>query len=59
MKIHKIHKEHGWMYLACRVCNTTVKEQPAKGGTRPSASRKPTYKCEAHGVQVPVNKYAR
>lgn len=58
-KIHKIHKEHGWNYLACRKCNTAVKEQPAKGGARQSANKKPTYKCEPHGVQVPVPKYFR
>ncbi|PWA83508.1 nucleic acid-binding, OB-fold protein [Artemisia annua] len=56
-KIHKIHKEHGWQYLACRRCNTAVKEQATKAGARPSASKKPTYKCEAHGLQVPVPKY--
>ncbi|PWA37085.1 replication protein A 70 kDa DNA-binding subunit B [Artemisia annua] len=56
-KIHKIHKEHGWHYLACRRCNVAVKELPAKPNARASASKKTTYKCDAHGVQVPVPKF--
>ena len=56
-KIHKIHKEHGWDYLACRKCNKSVKEQPVKPSTRASNSKKPTYKCDIHGVQNPLPKY--
>ncbi|PWA54531.1 nucleic acid-binding, OB-fold protein [Artemisia annua] len=51
-EIHKIHKEHGWHYLACRRCNVALKEQAAKPNARSSA-----YKCDAHGVQDPVPKF--
>ncbi|PWA94354.1 hypothetical protein CTI12_AA060720 [Artemisia annua] len=49
-KVHKIHRENGWAYLACKRCGSSAKEIQ---GTKPSASgskyKKPqTWKCNKH-----------
>ncbi|GJQ89093.1 ATP-dependent DNA helicase PIF1-like protein [Tanacetum coccineum] len=44
--IHRIHKEHGWAYTACKSCNKRV-------DIITHSNRKPTFVCEDHGnVQV-------
>nr|GEV55170.1 replication protein A 70 kDa DNA-binding subunit B [Tanacetum cinerariifolium] len=40
--IHRIHKEHGWAYPACKNGNKRVDILPRK-------NRKPVYVCEDHG----------
>ncbi|GKB34511.1 hypothetical protein Tco_0879453, partial [Tanacetum coccineum] len=40
--IHRIHKEHGWAYTACKSCNKRV-------DIITHANRKPTFVCEDHG----------
>ena len=38
-KIHKIHKEDGWWYTACKKCSRTAREQDASESA--SASKRP------------------
>ncbi|PWA86633.1 nucleic acid-binding, OB-fold protein [Artemisia annua] len=45
-----LNKEMVW-------CNVALKEQAPKPNAKSSASKKTTYKCDAHGVQVPVPKF--
>ncbi|GJU21851.1 replication protein A 70 kDa DNA-binding subunit B [Tanacetum coccineum] len=40
--IHRIHKEHGWAYTACKSCNKRV-------GIITHANPKPTFVCDDHG----------
>ncbi|GKE76950.1 replication protein A 70 kDa DNA-binding subunit B [Tanacetum coccineum] len=40
--IHRIHKEHGWAYTACKSCNKRV-------DIITHANRKPTFVCDDHG----------
>ncbi|PWA62801.1 hypothetical protein CTI12_AA361970 [Artemisia annua] len=37
-KIHKVHREHGWWYLACKKCGSIAKEPEDNGGS--SSSKK-------------------
>ncbi|PWA46375.1 hypothetical protein CTI12_AA509270 [Artemisia annua] len=37
-KIHKVHREHGWWYLACKKCDSIAKEPEDNGGS--SSSKK-------------------
>ncbi|GKE26414.1 replication protein A 70 kDa DNA-binding subunit B, partial [Tanacetum coccineum] len=47
-KIHRIHKEHGWAYTACKQCNKKVDILPRK-------NRPPVYVCEEHGNVQPAS----
>ncbi|GKB58765.1 replication protein A 70 kDa DNA-binding subunit B [Tanacetum coccineum] len=40
--IHRIHKEHGWAYTACKSCNKRV-------DIITHVNRKPTFVCDDHG----------
>ncbi|GKC51782.1 replication protein A 70 kDa DNA-binding subunit B [Tanacetum coccineum] len=40
--IHRIHKEHGWAYTACKSCNKRV-------DIITHGNRKPTFVCDEHG----------
>ncbi|PWA85288.1 replication protein A 70 kDa DNA-binding subunit B [Artemisia annua] len=42
-KVHRIHKEHGWCYDACKRCNKMAKLSKAIGS-------KKAYTCDEHGV---------
>ncbi|PWA64135.1 replication factor-A carboxy-terminal domain protein [Artemisia annua] len=42
-KVHRIHKEHGWCYDACKRCNKMARVSKSTG------SRK-AYTCDDHGV---------
>ena len=48
-KIHKVHREHGWWYLACKKCGCIAKEPEEHGET--SSKKKPKTKvwfCKQH-----------
>nr|GFC24715.1 replication protein A 70 kDa DNA-binding subunit B [Tanacetum cinerariifolium] len=42
-RIHRIHKEHGLAYTACKKCNK-------KMDTLPQQNRPPVYVCKEHGT---------
>ncbi|PWA86686.1 replication protein A 70 kDa DNA-binding subunit B [Artemisia annua] len=49
-KIHKVHREHGWWYLACKKCGCVAKE-PEEHGESSSSKKKPKTKvwfCKQH-----------
>ncbi|GJY16626.1 replication protein A 70 kDa DNA-binding subunit B [Tanacetum coccineum] len=50
VRIHKIHKEHGWAYMACKQCNKKVDILPRK-------NRPPVYVCEEHGNVQPASRF--
>ncbi|PWA58001.1 replication protein A 70 kDa DNA-binding subunit B [Artemisia annua] len=48
-KIHKVHREHGWWYLACKKCGCIAKEPEEQGES--SSKKKPKTKvwfCKQH-----------
>lgn len=45
-KIHKIYREHGWAYLACKRCGSAAKEVPPATGA--GYMTKQTWKCKQH-----------
>ncbi|KAL6524743.1 hypothetical protein OROMI_030336 [Orobanche minor] len=47
-RIHKIHKESGWAYTACKECNKKVNVMANKTASS-SGSRKAISYCEDHG----------
>ncbi|GJY51524.1 replication protein A 70 kDa DNA-binding subunit B [Tanacetum coccineum] len=49
-RIHKIHKEHGWAYTACKQCNKKVDILPRQ-------NRPPVYVCEEHGNVQPASRF--
>ncbi|GJU22852.1 replication protein A 70 kDa DNA-binding subunit B [Tanacetum coccineum] len=49
-RIHRIHKEHGWAYTACKQCNKKV-------DTLPRQNRPPVYVCEEHGTVQPASRF--
>ncbi|GJY55916.1 replication protein A 70 kDa DNA-binding subunit B [Tanacetum coccineum] len=49
-KIHRIHKEHGWAYTACKQCNKKVDILPRQ-------NRPPVYVCEEHGNVQPASRF--
>ena len=42
-KIHKVHREHDWWYLACKKCGCVAKE-PEEHGESSSSKKKPKTK---------------
>ncbi|PWA74463.1 nucleic acid-binding, OB-fold protein [Artemisia annua] len=44
-KIHKVHQEHGWWYLACKKCGCIAKEPEEHGES--SSKKKPKTKLKA------------
>jgi hypothetical protein len=60
-KIHKIHREHGWAYLACKRCGCKAKEIE-KNQTSSSNSKfkkQQTWSCKKHKEITAVGmKYA-
>ncbi|GKB22993.1 replication protein A 70 kDa DNA-binding subunit B [Tanacetum coccineum] len=48
--IHRIHKEHGWAYTACKSCNKKVDILPRQ-------NRPPVYVCEEHGTVQPASRF--
>ncbi|GJY80738.1 replication protein A 70 kDa DNA-binding subunit B [Tanacetum coccineum] len=49
-RIHRIHKEHGWAYTACKQCNKKVDILPRQ-------NRPPVYVCEEHGTVQPASRF--
>ncbi|GJY33587.1 replication protein A 70 kDa DNA-binding subunit B [Tanacetum coccineum] len=49
-RIHRIHKEHGWAYTACRICNKKVDILPRQ-------NRPPFYVCKEHGTVQPASRF--
>nr|GEY41408.1 hypothetical protein [Tanacetum cinerariifolium] len=48
-RIHKIHKESGWAYTACKVCNKKVDVVESKAASG-SGKSKVTFYCEDNGA---------
>ncbi|PWA73599.1 replication protein A 70 kDa DNA-binding subunit D [Artemisia annua] len=42
-KVHRIHKEHGWCYDACKRCNKMARVSKSTGSIK-------AYTCDDHGV---------
>ncbi|PWA53360.1 replication protein A 70 kDa DNA-binding subunit B [Artemisia annua] len=50
-KIHRIHKEHGWCYDACKKCNKIAKPIKTAGSKGTSGNgKKQAYQCDGHGT---------
>ncbi|GJY29162.1 replication protein A 70 kDa DNA-binding subunit B [Tanacetum coccineum] len=49
-RIHRIHKEHGWAYTACKSCNKKVDILTRQ-------NRPPVYVCEEHGNVQPASRF--
>lgn len=50
-KIHRIHKEHGWCYDACKKCNKIAKPIKTVGSKGSSGNgKKQAYQCDGHGT---------
>ena len=49
-KIHKIHKENGWAYLACKRCGSSAKEinNSASSSSGSKFKKQQTWKCKQH-----------
>nr|GEX37753.1 replication protein A 70 kDa DNA-binding subunit B [Tanacetum cinerariifolium] len=47
-RIHRIHKEYGWAYTACKNCNKKVDILPRQ-------NQPPVYLCEEHGTIQPAS----
>nr|GEU75166.1 retrovirus-related Pol polyprotein from transposon TNT 1-94 [Tanacetum cinerariifolium] len=48
-RIHRIHKENGWAYTACKECNKKVNVVESKAMS-PTGKSKVTFYCEDHGA---------
>ena len=51
--MHKIHKEYGWYYPACKKCSkrATLSDASASGSKASgSGSRRKFWKCDTHGA---------
>ncbi|GJW31824.1 replication protein A 70 kDa DNA-binding subunit B [Tanacetum coccineum] len=48
-KIHRIHKENGWEYTACKECNKKVNVVERKAMSS-AVKSKVTFYCEDHGI---------
>ncbi|GKA46553.1 replication protein A 70 kDa DNA-binding subunit B [Tanacetum coccineum] len=49
-RIHRIYKEHGWAYTACKSCNKKVDILTWQ-------NRPPVYVCEEHGNVQPASRF--
>nr|GEU68975.1 replication protein A 70 kDa DNA-binding subunit B [Tanacetum cinerariifolium] len=49
-EIHRIHKEHGWVYIVCKNCNKKV-------DILPKQNRPPVYVCEEYGTVQPASRF--
>ncbi|PWA59261.1 nucleic acid-binding, OB-fold protein [Artemisia annua] len=49
-KIHKIHKEFGWCYPACKQCSRIAKEIDSSQSSASSGYSKKSWRCDRHGV---------
>ena len=49
-KVHKIHRENGWAYLACKRCGSSAKEIEVSNASSSSSKNKKqqTWKCKQH-----------
>ncbi|GKB61778.1 replication protein A 70 kDa DNA-binding subunit B [Tanacetum coccineum] len=61
-KIHKIHREFGWSFLACKQCGRSAKESDDDGSSYGKAATKfkkteKTYACKFHKGIAVVPKY--
>ncbi|GJX29117.1 hypothetical protein Tco_0237196 [Tanacetum coccineum] len=48
-RIHRLHKENGWAYTACKECNRIVDVVESKDSSS-SGKSKVTFYCEEHGA---------
>ena len=49
-KVHKIHRENGWAYLACKRCGSSAKEIAGSGSSSSSSKfkKQQTWHCKQH-----------
>lgn len=49
-KVHKIHRENGWAYLACKRCGSSAKPIEASGSSSSAAKfkKQKTWHCKQH-----------
>ncbi|GKB42796.1 replication protein A 70 kDa DNA-binding subunit B [Tanacetum coccineum] len=55
-RIHRIHKENGWAYTACKECNKKVNVVESKAMSSAGKS-KVTFYCEDHGAVQVASRY--
>nr|GEY03024.1 nucleic acid-binding, OB-fold protein [Tanacetum cinerariifolium] len=56
-RIHRLHKENGWAYTACKECNKKVDVVESKASSS-SGKSKVTLYCEEHGAVHVASRYS-